>query len=137
MAARCRSDSISPRSTASSRSIDSFYRGGHRDWPSQWFKAGDQYIERGRKALASGHRQTAGQMLFTGAVCYHLAGYMHHDIGRLLPETRHSMLRAVEIYWEAAPLLPLAAERRSRLPMTAPCCARSCGCRETSSARLA
>jgi 2,6-dihydroxypseudooxynicotine hydrolase len=88
--------------------IDSFYRGGHRDWPSQWFKAGDQYIERGRNALAAGHRQTGGQMLFTGAVCYHLAGYMHHDIGRLLPETRHSMLRAVEIYWEAAPLLPLS-----------------------------
>jgi 2,6-dihydroxypseudooxynicotine hydrolase len=28
---------------------------------------------------------------------------MHHDIGRLLPETRRSMLRAVEVYWEAAP----------------------------------
>src|SRR3981081_865964 len=22
-------------------SVDSFYRGGHRDWPTQWFKAGD------------------------------------------------------------------------------------------------
>ena len=43
-------------------------------------------------------------MLFSAAVCYHIAGYMHHDIGRLLPETRHSMLRAVEIYWEAAQL---------------------------------
>jgi 2,6-dihydroxypseudooxynicotine hydrolase len=84
--------------------VDSFYRGGYRDWPTQWFKAGDQYLERGRKALASGHRQTAAQMLLSAAVCYHLAGYMHHDIGRLLPETSHSMLRAVEIYWEAAPL---------------------------------
>jgi 2,6-dihydroxypseudooxynicotine hydrolase len=85
-------------------SVDSFYRGGYRDWPTQWFKAGDQYSERGRRALASGHRQTAAQMLLSAAVCHHLAGYMHHDIGRLLPETRQSMLRAVEIYWEAAPL---------------------------------
>jgi 2,6-dihydroxypseudooxynicotine hydrolase len=85
-------------------SVDSFYRGGHRDWPTQWFKAGDRYFERGRRALASGHRQTAAQMLLSAAVCHHLAGYMHHDIGRLLPETRQSMLRAVEIYWEAAPL---------------------------------
>ena len=85
-------------------SCDSFYRGGYRDWPTQWFKAGDQYLERGRKALASGYRETAAQMIFTAAACYHIAGYMHHDIGRLLPETRHSMLRAVELYWEAAPL---------------------------------
>ena len=84
-------------------SCDSFYRGGYRDWPTQWFKTGDQYLERGRKAQASGYRKTAGQMIFTAAVCYHLAGYMHHDIGRLLPETRRSMLRAVELYWEAAP----------------------------------
>jgi alpha-beta hydrolase superfamily lysophospholipase len=85
-------------------SCDSFYRGGYRDWPTQWFKAGDQYLERSRTALARGHRETAGQMIFTAAACYHLAGYMHHDIGRLLPETRHSLLRAVEIYWEGAPL---------------------------------
>jgi 2,6-dihydroxypseudooxynicotine hydrolase len=85
-------------------SCDSFYRGGYRDWPTQWFKTGDQYVERGRKALSSGHRQTAGQMLFSGAICYHLGGYMHHDIGRLLPETKRSFLRAVELYWEAAPL---------------------------------
>ena len=90
-------------------SCDSFYRGGHRDWPTQWFKTGDQYIERGRKALANGHRETAGQMLFTAAVCYHLAGYMHHDLGRLLPETKHSFMRAVEIYWEAAPYSVAAA----------------------------
>jgi hypothetical protein len=85
-------------------SVDSFYRGGYRDWPTQWFKAGDQYLERGRKALTNGHRQTAAQMLLSAAVCHHLAGYMHHDIGRLLPETKRSMLRAAEIYWEAAPL---------------------------------
>ena len=85
-------------------SVDSFYRGGHRDWPTQWFKAGDQYFERGHGALANGRRQTAAQMLLSAAVCHHLAGYMHHDIGRLLPETRQSMLRAVEIYWEAGPL---------------------------------
>jgi 2,6-dihydroxypseudooxynicotine hydrolase len=85
-------------------SCDSFYRGGYRDWPTQWFKTGDQYLDRGRKALAEAHRETAAQMLLSAAVCYHLAGYMHHDIGRLLPETKHSMLRAVEIYWEAAPL---------------------------------
>ena len=83
--------------------MDSFYRGGYRDWPTQWFKAGDEYLERGRKALDNGHMQTAAQMLFSAASCYHLAGYMHHDIGRLLPETRRSMLRAVELYWEAAP----------------------------------
>ena len=83
--------------------MDSFYRGGYRDWPTQWFKAGDEYLERGRKAQDDGHMQTAAQMLFSAASCYHLAGYMHHDIGRLLPETRRSMLRAVEIYWEAAP----------------------------------
>jgi 2,6-dihydroxypseudooxynicotine hydrolase len=43
-------------------------------------------------------------MLLTAATCAHLAGYMHHDIGRLLPETERSFRRAVEIYWEAAPL---------------------------------
>ena len=83
--------------------MDSFYRGGYRDWPTQWFKAGDDYLERARKAQDDGHMQTAAQMLFSAASCYHLAGYMHHDIGRLLPETRRSMLRAVELYWEAAP----------------------------------
>lgn len=86
-------------------SVDSFYRGGHRDWPTQWFSKGDEYRERGRKALADGHPETAGQILFAAAACYHLAGYMHHDIGRLLPETEKSMLGAVEIYWEAAPHL--------------------------------
>ena len=50
--------------------------------------------------------QTAAQMLFSAASCYHLAGYMHHDIGRLLPETRRSMLRAVEtLLGSCAPLL--------------------------------
>jgi hypothetical protein len=83
-------------------SCDSFYRGGYRDWPTQWFKAGDQYLERGRKALASNYRETASQMIFTAAACYHIGGYMHHGIGCLLPEEKHSMLRAVEIYWEAA-----------------------------------
>lgn len=91
-------------------STDSFYRGGYRDWPTQWFKAGDQYLERGRKARADSYPQTAAQMLFSAAACYHLAGYMHHDIGRLLPETRRSMLRAVEIYWEAAPLFAPPSE---------------------------
>ena len=43
-------------------------------------------------------------MLFSAASCYHLAGYMHHDIGGgLLPEAHRSMARAAEIYWEAAP----------------------------------
>ena len=92
-------------------SVDSFYRGGYRDWPTQWFKAGDENLERGRKALANDHKQTAAQMLFSAAVCYHLAGYMHHDIARLLPETRQSMLRAVETYWEAAPYFSPPAER--------------------------
>lgn len=84
-------------------SIGSFYRDGFRDWPTQWFKAGDEYLERGRKALAHGHKETAAQMLFGASCCYHLAGYMHHDIGRLLPETQQSLSRAAEIYWEAAP----------------------------------
>lgn len=92
-------------------SIDSFYRGGPRDWPTQWFKAGDGYGERGRDALARGHRQTAAQMLYTAASCYHLAGYMHHDIGRLLPETQRSLTRAAELYWEAAPYFGIPSER--------------------------
>ena len=62
-----------------------------------------RFLERGRKAQANAQMQTAAQMLFSAASCYHLAGYMHHDIGRLLPETRRSMLRAVEVYSEAAP----------------------------------
>jgi 2,6-dihydroxypseudooxynicotine hydrolase len=92
-------------------SCDSFYRGGYRDWPTQWFKAGDQYLERGHKALAENRRETAAQMLLSAATCYHLAGYMHHDIGRLLPETQKSFLRAVEIYWEAAALFSPPALR--------------------------
>jgi dienelactone hydrolase len=83
-------------------SMTSFYGGG-RDWPTQWFKAGDEYLERGRRAKASGHQETATQMLFSAASCYHLAGYMHHDIGRLLPVAKQSMARAAEVYWEAAP----------------------------------
>jgi dienelactone hydrolase len=82
--------------------MNSFY-GGSRDWPTQWFKAGDDYMERARKAEALGHRETATQMLFSAASCYHLAGYMHHDIGRLLPVARQSMARAAEVYWQAAP----------------------------------
>jgi 2,6-dihydroxypseudooxynicotine hydrolase len=91
-------------------SVDSFYRGGYRDWPTQWFKAGDDYLERGRAARAKDRVQTAAQMLFSAAACYHLAGYMHHDLGRLLPETQRSMLRAAEAYWEAAPLFSPAAQ---------------------------
>ena len=83
-------------------SMTSFYGGG-RDWPTQWFKAGDEYLERGRQAQARNHRETATQMLFSAASCYHLAGYMHHDIGRLLPVAQQSMARAAEVYWEAAP----------------------------------
>ena len=83
-------------------SMNSFY-GGTRDWPAQWFKAGDEYLERGHQAQARGHRETGTQMLFSAACCYHLAGYMHHDVGRLLPVARQSMARAAEAYWEAAP----------------------------------
>jgi dienelactone hydrolase len=82
--------------------MNGFY-GTARDWPTQWFKAGDEYLERARQAQAHGYRETATQMLFSAASCYHLAGYMHHDIGRLLPVARQSMARAAEIYWEAAP----------------------------------
>lgn len=92
-------------------SMGSFYRDGTRDWPTQWFKAGDEYLARGRKALASGYRETAAQTLYSAAACYHLAGYMHHDIGRLLPEAQQSLARAAETYWEAAPLFAPPAER--------------------------
>ncbi|MGB6657939.1 MAG: alpha/beta hydrolase [Xanthobacteraceae bacterium] len=92
-------------------SVDSFYRGGYRDWPTQWFKAADHYLERGREARRKGHERTAAQMLLSAAVCYHLAGYMHHDIGRLLPETKQSMLLAAETYWEAAALFSPPAHR--------------------------
>jgi dienelactone hydrolase len=90
--------------------VSSFYLDGFHDWPSQWFKAGDEYLERGNKARASGHRETTAQMLFTAAACYHLAGYMHHDIGRLLPVARESMARAAKTYWEAAPYFGPPAE---------------------------
>jgi dienelactone hydrolase len=83
-------------------SMNSFY-GGTRDWPTQWFKAGDEYVERAHQAETRGHRETATQMLFSAACFYHLAGYMHHDIGRLLPVARQSMARAAEVYWQAAP----------------------------------
>jgi dienelactone hydrolase len=83
-------------------SMTSFYGGG-RDWPTQWFKAGDEYLERGHQAKGCGHQETATQMLFSAASCYHLAGYMHHDIGRMLPVAKQSMARAAEVYWEAAP----------------------------------
>lgn len=83
-------------------SMNSFY-GGSRDWPTQWFKAGDDYMDRARKSEAQGYRATTTQMLFTAASCYHLAGYMHHDVGRLLPVARESMARAAEVYWQVAP----------------------------------
>jgi 2,6-dihydroxypseudooxynicotine hydrolase len=92
-------------------SMSSFYRDGFRDWPTQWFQAGDEYLARGTKAAANGHRETAAQMLFSAASCYHLAGYMHHDIGRLLPEAEQSMKRAAEAYWEAAPHFSPPAEQ--------------------------
>ena len=38
-----RSDSILAEIDRIIASCDSFYRGGHRDWPTQWFKAGDEY----------------------------------------------------------------------------------------------
>jgi 2,6-dihydroxypseudooxynicotine hydrolase len=80
-----------------------FYRRGERDWPTQWFTAGEEYLERASRAEADGHRHTATQMLYSAGACYHLAGYMHHDIGRLMPVQQKSMARAAEIYWEAAP----------------------------------
>jgi 2,6-dihydroxypseudooxynicotine hydrolase len=91
--------------------IGSFYRDGFRDWPTQWFEAGDEYLARGHHAEARGNRETAAQMLYSAAACYHLAGYMHHDIGRLLPETQRSLARAAEVYWEAAPYFSPPAER--------------------------
>lgn len=91
--------------------VGSFYQPGFNDWPTQWFKAGDQYLERGRKAVGSGYRETAAQMLFSAAACYHMAGYMHHDIGRLLPIEQQSLARAAEVYWEAAPYFSPPAER--------------------------
>lgn len=91
--------------------IGSFYQPGFNDWPTQWFKAGDEYRERGRKALEAGHGVTAGQMLFSAAACYHLAGYMHHDVGRLLPVEQESLQRCAETYWEAAPMQSPPAER--------------------------
>jgi len=83
-------------------STNSFY-GGTADWPTQWFKAGDDYVRRARDSQHRGHRETATQLLFSAASCYHLAGYMHHDIGRPLPVAQKSMARAAEAYWEAAP----------------------------------
>jgi 2,6-dihydroxypseudooxynicotine hydrolase len=91
--------------------IGSFYRDGFRDWPTQWFAAGDEYHKRGSEAQARGYTATAAQMLYSAAACYHLAGYMHHDIGRLLPETQASLARAAEVYWEAAPYFSPPAER--------------------------
>lgn len=90
-----------------------FYKEGERDWPSEWFKAGDEYLARARQAEKAGHRQTATQMLYSAGACYHLAGYMHHDIGRLMPVQQKSMARAAEIYWEAAPHFSPPAERVS------------------------
>ena len=92
--------------------VGSFYQPGFNDWPAQWFKAGDEYRERGRKALGAGHKETAGQMLFSAAACYQMAGYMHHDVGRLLPGVeKESLERAADVYWEAAPLQSPPAER--------------------------
>ena len=91
--------------------VGSFYQPGFNDWPTQWFKAGDQYLERGRKSVASGYRQTAAQMLFSAAACYHMAGYMHHDIGQLLPVELESLTRAAHAYWEAAPYFSPPAAR--------------------------
>jgi 2,6-dihydroxypseudooxynicotine hydrolase len=84
-------------------SMTCFYREGERDWPTQWFKAGDEYLERAHTAEAVGHQHTATQMLYSAGACYHLAGYMHHDIGRLMPVQQKSMTQAAEIYWQAAP----------------------------------
>ncbi len=94
-------------------SMTCFYRDGDRDWPTQWFKAGDEYLERAHAAQREGHRQTATQMLYLAGACYHLAGYMHHDIGRLMPAQQKSMARAAEIYWEAAPYFAPPAIRVS------------------------
>ena len=88
--------------------VGSFYQPGFNDWPSQWFKAGDEYRERGRKALGAGHKETAGQMLFSAAACYQMAGYMHHDVGRLSRGEAVVGLRAARI----EELHLLAAERR-------------------------
>lgn len=83
-------------------STNSFY-GGTADWPTQWFNAGDDYLKRAREAQDRDYRETAAQLMFSAASCYHLAGYMHHDIGRLLPVAHKSMTRAADVYWEAAP----------------------------------
>ena len=118
-------------------SCDSFYRGGYRDWPTQWFKAGDQYLERGRKALASGYRETAAQMIFTAAACYHIAGYMHHDIGRLLPETQaFDAARGRALLGGGAAVLA-AVGCCSKFLTTARRCGRSCACRRAWSVRPA
>jgi hypothetical protein len=48
--------------------IESFYRGGYRNWPAQCFTAGSDYLERGRKTASNNHRQTAVQMLFSSVI---------------------------------------------------------------------
>ena len=53
VAARARSGGDRPRH----RQLDSFYRGGYRDWPTQWFKAGDEYLDRGRESLTAARKE--------------------------------------------------------------------------------
>ena len=101
--APCRWGSISRRSTGSSlastastaAAIATGRHNGSRRASSTWSAAARRW-----RAVT---RETAGQMLLSAAVCYHLAGYMHPRHRPPAARDQASMLRAVEIYWEAAP----------------------------------
>ncbi len=110
-------------------SCDSFYRGGYRDWPTQWFKAGDQYLERGRKALAerpprdrgadaASRRRSAttspATCITTSAACCRRPGI--RCCARLKSTGRRRRCSR-------------RRRSRSRCLTTTRCCGRSCACR--------
>ena len=95
-------------------------RGGYRDWPTQWFKAGEEYLERGaRRWRADTADRRPDDVPRPLAAITSPATCITTSAG--CAETRHSMLRAVEIYWEAAPLLSPPLLRLGFATATRPC----------------
>ena len=78
------------------------------DWCATWSAAADVHVGEGERAIAAGHRRSAGYHYATAAVEYHFAKYIFtHDVAQM----RAAHAKAVVAHRAALPHLNPPAER--------------------------
>lgn len=75
-------------------------------WFEHWMGAASRYEEAAQRAADAGHRQSAGELFVTAALCAQYAQFLWFGEGRAAGQQRK-----VDLYLKAAPLLDPVAER--------------------------